>query len=119
MHPCSLLTQSLTRSWRGHFQTKLPLRHTASTQLSPGLGAHDTGTQGLRTACVQGHCPTPRHRALLTGLPLGPSSPGGPLGPGGPAAPEGPASPFSPLSPLGPCGGRGYGSVLRAHWVLT
>lgn len=40
---------------------------------------------------------------LLTGLPLGPSSPGGPLGPGGPAAPEGPASPFSPLSPLGPC----------------
>lgn len=40
---------------------------------------------------------------VLTGLPLGPSSPGGPLGPGGPAAPEGPASPFSPLSPLGPC----------------
>ena len=39
---------------------------------------------------------------LLTGLPLGPSSPGGPLGPGGPAAPEGPDSPFSPRSPLGP-----------------
>lgn len=43
---------------------------------------------------------------VLTGLPLGPSSPGGPLGPGGPAAPEGPASPFSPLSPLGPCKGQ-------------
>lgn len=51
-----------------------------------------------------GPCPDPT--ALLTGLPLGPSSPGGPLGPGGPAAPEGPASPFSPLSPLGPWRGR-------------
>lgn len=58
--------------------------------------------QGLRTDAAQ----TPQHLALLTGLPLGPSSPGGPLGPGGPAAPEGPASPFSPLSPLGPWRGR-------------
>lgn len=58
--------------------------------------------EGLRTDAAQ----TPQQLALLTGLPLGPSSPGGPLGPGGPAAPEGPASPFSPLSPLGPWRGR-------------
>lgn len=89
------------------------MRHTAFTQLFLGQEAHNAGTTKTGMDTVQ----TPQHLALLTGLPLGPSSPGGPLGPGGPAAPEGPASPFSPLSPLGPWRGRWFSSQspLYAH----
>lgn len=86
---------------------------TSALGASPGR----LGVGGLRAPPRCGG-----HGGLLTGLPLGPSSPGGPLGPGGPAAPEGPASPFSPLSPLGPCGKRpvpvcpGLPAAARRRW---